>query len=129
VQRLFPQLISSAPCPDSMALNRIVGAATSSLLIVREPDAAGEIVAMGSLAVFEVPTGVHGMIEDLVVDDTYRGKGIGEALVRQLVELARLKGARDVSLTSNPRRLAANRLYLRLGFRHWRTNHYYLSLA
>jgi ribosomal protein S18 acetylase RimI-like enzyme len=129
MQRLFPQLTTSVPCPDMAALEDLVHAPASQLLIAREPDAAGPIVAMGSLAVYQVPTGIHAVIEDVVVDGPFRGRGIGEELVRQLIELARSKGARGVSLTSNSRRESANRLYLRMGFRLWATNHYYYSLA
>ena len=129
VERLFPQLTTSVPCPDATALDQLVHSVGTSLLVVREPDEAGPIIALGALAVFHVPTGIHAVIEDVVVDEPFRGRGIGEALVRQLIDLARLKGARGVSLTSNPRRVGANRLYLRMGFRIWRTNHYYYILV
>ncbi len=61
----------------------------------------------------------------MVVDESARGKGIGEALVRRLLELARLKGVRGVSLTSNTNRRSANRLYVRIGFLPGATNLYY----
>jgi ribosomal protein S18 acetylase RimI-like enzyme len=67
------------------------------------------------------------VIEDIVVDSSVRGLGIGEAITRELMELARQAGARSVSLTSNPGRQAANRLYLRLGFVLRQTNCYYFE--
>jgi ribosomal protein S18 acetylase RimI-like enzyme len=66
--------------------------------------------------VFRIPTGVRAWIEDVVVDDAARGKGVGEALNRAALELAGRLGARTVDLTSRPSREAANRLYQRLGF-------------
>jgi ribosomal protein S18 acetylase RimI-like enzyme len=54
-----------------------------------------------------------------------RGKGIGEALMRYALSMAREAGADGVALTSNPRRDAANRLYQRLGFKPWETNLYF----
>jgi ribosomal protein S18 acetylase RimI-like enzyme len=63
-------------------------------------------------------------IEDVVVDDAFRGAGVGEALVRAGLEEARELGARAVDLTSRPEREAANRLYQRIGFQHRTTNAY-----
>jgi ribosomal protein S18 acetylase RimI-like enzyme len=54
-----------------------------------------------------------------------RGKGIGEALVRHALNMARDAGADGVALTSNPKREAANRLYQRIGFKRWETNIYF----
>ncbi len=81
---------------------------------------------MGSLtlAVFRVPTGLRAWIEDVVVDESARGAGAGEALVRSAVGRAEAVGARTVDLTSRPSREAANRLYLRVGFETRTTNVY-----
>jgi ribosomal protein S18 acetylase RimI-like enzyme len=51
-----------------------------------------------------------------VVDETARGRGVGEALSQEAVRRALALGARTVELTSRPSREAANRLYQRLGF-------------
>jgi ribosomal protein S18 acetylase RimI-like enzyme len=79
------------------------------------------------LAVFRIPTGVRAWIEDVVVDETCRGKGVGEALSREAIRLAFAKGARTVDLTSRPSREAANRLYQRIGFSARVTNVYRYS--
>jgi ribosomal protein S18 acetylase RimI-like enzyme len=52
----------------------------------------------------------------VVVDEGARGQGVGTALTTAALELARRVGARNVDLTSRPSRVAANRLYQRLGF-------------
>jgi len=129
MRQLFPQLTTAATCPDMGQLEALVRGEPTNLLVVREPDETGKIVAMGCLVVYQVPTGIHGVIEDVVVDQSFRGRGIGQALVQGLLDLARAKGARRVALTSNPGRASANRLYLRMGFCPWRTNHYYYSLT
>ena len=67
-------------------------------------------------------------IEDVVVDEAARGRGVGEALNRKALELAKESGARTVDLTSRPSREAANRLYKRLGFKPRETNVYRYSL-
>ena len=81
-----------------------------------------------TLALYRIPTGVKAWIEDVVVDDVARGRGVGEALNRAAIEEARRRGAKDVSLTSRPSREAANRLYRRIGFEARETNVYRLTL-
>jgi ribosomal protein S18 acetylase RimI-like enzyme len=71
---------------------------------------------MLTLIVFRISTGVRAWIEDVVVDETARGRGVGEALSQEAVRRALALGARTVELTSRPSREAANRLYQRLGF-------------
>ena len=125
LERLIPQLTSPNPPPARADLQALLDSTSSLLVIGREPDAGGTIIAAGCLGVYRAPTGVRAVIEDLVVDETYRGRGIGEALLRYLLNLAREQGAPGVSLTSNPRREAANRLYVRAGFSLRQTNSYY----
>ena len=86
----------------------------SSLLVAR---AAGQTVGMLTLVTFPIPTGIRAWIEDVVVDESARGQGVGAALTREAVRLARSAGARTIDLTSRPSRESANRLYERLGFR------------
>jgi ribosomal protein S18 acetylase RimI-like enzyme len=76
----------------------------------------GEIMGALTLVMFPIPTGTRAWIEDVVVDEAARGRGVGAALTQEAVRLAREQGARTVDLTSRPSRGAANRLYQRLGF-------------
>ena len=99
----------------------------SSVLLIARIASNGPIVGSASLTVYRAPTGIRAIIEDVIVDETVRGQGIGEALVQQLLDIAREKGAKGVSLTSNPKREAANRLYQRLGFTPRVTNSYYFK--
>jgi len=127
LERLIPQLTHNNPPPAADELDALLKNDSNVLLIARHPDEKGQIVGAGSLTIYRVPTGTRAVIEDVVVDQASRGLGIGEALMKRLLELARQRGARGVSLTSNPRRLAANRLYLRMGFSLRQTNCYYLE--
>ncbi|MEV6110328.1 GNAT family N-acetyltransferase [Streptomyces sp. NPDC051940] len=52
----------------------------------------------------------------LVVDEAARGRGVGEALVRRCVELAREQGHGRLVLSTQHLMRAAHRLYGRLGF-------------
>jgi len=75
-----------------------------------------------------VPTGLRSIIEDVIVDESMRRRGIGEALMRRAIDLARELGAEGVALTSNPARAAANQLYQTMGFELRKTNPYFYKL-
>ena len=111
--RLIPQLSSSNPAPTRSQLEILVSSEASTLFLARVE---GRIVGSLTLATFRIPTGVRAWIEDVVVDEQARGHGVGEALNRAALDLARAEGAITVELTSRPSREAANRLYLRMGF-------------
>jgi ribosomal protein S18 acetylase RimI-like enzyme len=113
INRLLAQLSRSAPPLDVQAVLRIATWDGNSVLVARE---AGQIVGMLTLVTFPIPTGLRAWIEDVVVDESVRGQGVGAALSREAVRLARAAGARTIDLTSRPSREAANRLYQRLGF-------------
>ena len=114
INRLLAQLSRSAPPLDADAVRQIATWDGNSLLVARE---AGQIVGMLTLVMFPIPTGLRAWIEDVVVDESVRGQGVGATLSREAVRLARAAGARTIDLTSRPSREAANRLYQRLGFR------------
>jgi ribosomal protein S18 acetylase RimI-like enzyme len=125
-QRLVPQLTSNNPPPSRDDLAALVKSEASTLILARADD--GLIIGAANVAVYRVPTGIRAIIEDVIVDESARGQGIGEALVRRCLEIAREKGASGVSLTSNPMRLAANQLYLKMGFKKRETNAYIYAL-
>lgn len=120
-QRLVPQLSSSNPPPTRAELKEIVESEATILFMARDE---GKLVGSLSLAVFRIPTGVRAWIEDVVVDQSARGKGIGEALTRAALDRASELGVKTVDLTSRPSREAANRLYQRVGFQARSTNLY-----
>jgi ribosomal protein S18 acetylase RimI-like enzyme len=116
--RLLPQLSTSASPLDADALSVIVSAPASTLLIAR---AGGEIVGTLTLVIFPIPTGIRAWVEDVVVDEPARGKQFGgkrvaETLTAEAIAIARQAGARTVDLTTRPSRIAAGKLYERLGF-------------
>lgn len=122
LSRLIPQLSSSAPAPTTAELSEIAASPATVLLAAR--DEAGAVVGSLTLVLFRAPTGPRAWIEDVVVDTSTRGQGIGAALVLEALDRATTAGARTVDLTSRPSREAANRLYLRLGFEQRATNVY-----
>lgn len=124
--RLTPQLSSSNPPPSREELEEIVASPATVLFVAREAD--GPILGSLTLALFRIPTGLRAWIEDVVVDEAARGKGVGAALNEAALDHARAVGARTVDLTSRPSREAANRLYQRLGFVERDTNVYRFDL-
>jgi ribosomal protein S18 acetylase RimI-like enzyme len=124
-ERLIPQLSSSSPPPSADELRAIVDSRDSVLFVARLD---GSIVGSLTLAFYRIPTGLKAWIEDVVVDDSARGRGVGEALNRAAIAEAAHRGAKNVSLTSRPSREAANRLYVRLGFEPYETNLYRFRL-
>ena len=125
-QRLVPQLTDNNPPPSLNDLADLVRDSSSTLVIARNDN--NDIVGALTLAVYRVPTGIRSVIEDVIVDISTRGEGVGEALMLRGIELARQKGAGNISLTSNPMRVAANKLYLRVGFEKRETNAYQMKL-
>jgi ribosomal protein S18 acetylase RimI-like enzyme len=119
--RLIPQLSKSSPPPTIAELAEMIESDSADVLIAREGDI---IHGTLTLVTFRIPTGVRSWIEDVVVDDSARGKGVGDKLNRFALDIARAKGSKTVDLTSRPSREAANRLYQRLGFVPRQTNIY-----
>lgn len=125
MQKLIPQLSSSNAPPSMEELNEMISSGSSVLFIARVEN---QIVGSLTLATFRIPTGIRAWIEDVVVDESARGHGVGEALNRAALDEAKRRGAITVELTSRPSREAANRLYLRLGFVLRETNVYRYTL-
>jgi ribosomal protein S18 acetylase RimI-like enzyme len=113
--RLVPQLSQSAGPIGEAELAEMVASPVTRLLVARLPGT-DDIVGTLTLVLFRIPTGVRGWIEDVIVDEAARGRGVGEALTAEAVRLAGEAGARTLDLTSRPSREAAHRLYSKLGF-------------
>ncbi len=121
IAHLLPQLSASSPPPDAHTLAAILADADCTLFVARVD---GRVVGSLTLVVFRTPGGVKAWIEDVVVDGSARGHGVGESLNLAAIERALELGAKAVNLTSRPSREAANRLYQRLGFKRRDTNVY-----
>jgi GNAT superfamily N-acetyltransferase len=129
-QTLIPQLTPNVPPPTRAELEALVAFEGSVLLAARleELEEGAPIIGVATVSLVRAPTGVHARLEDVVVDESVRGKGVGAALTEAAIEVAREWGANYLALTSNPRREAANQLYKKLGFKRWETNVYRFDL-
>jgi len=64
------------------------------------------------------------LVNAVCVDKDYRGKGIGSFLLSKIEEIAIEDGADEIMLTSSAKRVCANKLYEKLGFKVYDTNVY-----
>lgn len=91
-------------------------------------DDSGNCMGMLTVGIYNSPTGKKAWIEDVVVDENFRGQRVGKNLMEFAIKFANQKQVEIVMLTSNPKRVAANNLYLKLGFERKETNCYKMSL-
>jgi ribosomal protein S18 acetylase RimI-like enzyme len=124
MDRLVPQLSKSNPPPTDEALQEMIDSDASILFMARDETG---ILGTLTLILFRIPTGIRAWIEDVIVDETARGKGVGRILNEAAIDHALAAGAITVDLTSRPSREAANRLYQRIGFVQRDTNVYRFS--
>jgi GNAT superfamily N-acetyltransferase len=124
--RLLPQLNAALPVPTMERLRAIVADPAVTLLLAYDGDA---ILGTATVIVYTTPFWVKARIDDVVVDDAARGKGVGEALVNACLDVARARGAQVAELQSGVQREAANRLYPRMGFKRRESNLYRLQLG
>ena len=125
MQQLIPQLGKHKIPPTARDLDALLASEACTLLVARDTDADSRIVGLLCLNVYRVPTGIRSIVEDVVVDEKARRRGIAEALMRYAMDLAREAGASGMSLTSRPDREAANLLYQSMGFELRKTNAYH----
>jgi phosphinothricin acetyltransferase len=74
------------------------------------------LIGIAMMAKYKVISGHKGMIEDVVVSQDHRGKGIGRELMELLLERAKECKLNDVLLFSGHHRTPAISLYKSLGF-------------
>ncbi|MBW4721366.1 GNAT family N-acetyltransferase [Saccharothrix obliqua] len=115
------QLGATRESPDDLAPYRAAFAAidadASELLVVAERG--GEVV--GTLQVSFLPGlsrkgSLRAQVEGVRVARGVRGEGLGETMMRWVLDEARSRGCTLVQLTTDKRRTDAHRFYEKLGF-------------
>lgn len=112
IRALFQQL---APTKKQLQLLDIFNDKNNITLVYGIKD--GEILGMASMCVYTVISGKKAWIEDVVVHENERGKGLGRKLMQKLLEVAKKKGVTELLLFSAEHRVAAKQLYEDLGFK------------
>lgn len=126
LKQLVPQLSKSNPPPSAEEVSTMLASDSITQFVARDDD--GRIIGVSTLAVFPIPTGMRAWIEDVIVDESINGKGIGTALTEAMLDHARSAGCRTVDLTSRPSRESANHMYRKVGFEQRETNVYRITL-
>ena len=94
----------------------------SRLFVMRHE---GVIIGMLTLCIYHCPTARKVWVEDVVVDNAYRGQGLGKELMAYAIDYVEKNLAPcSLMLTSRPTRVAANALYRKIGFEPRETNVY-----
>ena len=125
LQRLLEQLTTAPIALSEERLRAVIDDPSSHLYLLEEGDAA---IGMLTLGVYYSPTGSKAWIEDVVVDASHRGRGYGRQLVAHAIAEAKRLGVEQLMLTSNPARVAANKLYQAMEFEPKATNCYRMLL-
>ena len=108
-------------------LVRVVEANGSHVFALLDDDE--RIIGTATLCVSELPTGRTANVEAVVVKKEVRGQGLGKMMMEHVIDYARREfPGIAIHLTSNPNRVAANKLYKRLGFEKIETNVYKLEV-
>ena len=122
VLKLLPQLDPEIELPSKELIKVILEGENAHFFVCEAED--GQIIGMLTLTTSNIPTGTKFRIEDVVIDETQRGKGFGKELMLHAIRFAESTGAKAIDLTSRPYRIAANQLYQDLGFTRRDTNVY-----
>ena len=121
---LMQELSASSSC-DKELLSAALGDANVHVYVIRD---GGHIVATGTLCIKHTLEFAIADIESVVVSSRCRGKGFGRELMSAMIDAAKGLGVHHIQLTSNPARVAANRLYQELGFERYETNCYKMKM-
>ena len=127
VEILLHMLDSKLPGINAERLGRLVKD-EDLYLFVTEAD--GQLAGMLTLTFCETLSRRKYWIEDVIVNSSFRGQGLGRSLVRAAVDFARKKeGLPTIYLTSNPSRISARSLYISEGFEEYETGVFKLDQA
>lgn len=125
VCRLVGQLTRRPVGVDADLLQNLIASENSHLLFLRQNSL---VVGMATVGMYLSPTGRKAWIEDLVVDEAFRGKKVGRKLMEEVMAFVRKSAPVTLMLTSKPARVAANALYRSMGLEIKETNVYNQSV-
>ena len=122
---LLNQLSKTGRQVSSDTLERLVSSSTEILTALDD----GKIIGCICLAVVPQMGRVKGWVDDMVVDEAYRGQGIARHLMGQAIEEAKRLGCTNLNLTSGDDREAAHGFYESMGFKKRETRVFRLDLT
>ena len=99
-------------------------ASPNHIIFIARETSTNKIAGMILLMLYRIPYVRKAYFEDLVIDEQFRGLGLGTQLMQKVLEFAKENGAAYLDCTSRPERGAGNNLYEKLGFQKRDTNVY-----
>lgn len=121
MQRFLDQLTTSPMTLTEAMFRQLLESSNSHLFFLLKDD---QIAGMLTVGIYYSPTGGKAWIEDVVIDETFRGQGLSKFLLSHAIDFVKAKQIPLLMLTSNPKRIAANKLYQASGFERKETNVY-----
>ena len=121
MQRFLNQLTTSPMVLTESMFHQLLASKNCHLFFIMKDE---QIAGMLTVGIYYSPTGGKAWIEDVVVDETFRGQGLSKLLVAHAIEFVKSKQIPLLMLTSNPKRIAANKLYQAMGCERKETNVY-----
>lgn len=122
-------VLKDSNCHLYVFLECLTPGPSSSSAKLRTGAVEGRIIGCATLCVFHSPTGTKASIEDVVVSSSYRGQHLGKQLMEYVLQQAKAYAPVELHLTSNPMRVAANKLYQSIGFQKKETNCYQMTIS
>ena len=124
LDKLMHVLSETSFCNETLLRDAINDVNTHVFVIRVE----GHIIGTATLCVMHTLEFKLAHVESVVVLPEYRGKSFGYKLMEYIVNEAKRMNVKFLQLTSNPKRVSANNLYKMMGFTHYETNCYKLSI-
>ena len=118
VQNLVGQLDASAQVSEMNFYRAMLNGYVSKKMVD------GKLVGLGWIFPRQTLLRRQAVVEDMIVDESMRGKGFGKEILLDLLRWAKENDMEMVELTSGSHRIPANELYKKVGFQLHPTNHY-----
>lgn len=115
------------PSKHARGLELLIDAAGADVFVAETAEGIAGMVSMQKL-ISTAAGGSSGVIEDLIVDRSHRGEGIGSALLMRIISEALQQGHVRLMLGADLRNDSALAFYERFGFGRSRLNLHYLPL-
>ena len=113
------------PNRTPLALTEVLANGCTYVFVYRQQQ---QIIGMATLTCYRVLSGYKGWIEDVVVDQSHRGKGIGKQLTQAILEKAKSLRLQKLFLYTEDEKQTAIHLYEQLGFTQKNSRLYFLGL-
>ena len=124
MQRFLDQLTPEHMTLTEEMVKQLIESENSHLFFLMQDE---QVAGMLTVGISYSPTGGKAWIEDVVVDEAFRGQGLSKLLVAHAIQFVESKQIPLLMLTSNPTRVAANKLYQTMGFGRKETNVYRMT--